>query len=101
VRLLTRDVTLCCIHLAHHYGCWVAHTGECVQSLCPAAGCIYTYKLRSLCLCGAPQHSPPARRLQVLAPTPTDPTHGLGRLGLATLLLCIVLRIVGLLALET
>jgi hypothetical protein len=29
-----------------------------------------------------------------------DPTRGLGRLGLATLLRCIVLRIVGLLALE-
>jgi hypothetical protein len=29
------------------------------------------------------------------------PTRGLGRLGLATLLPCIVLRIVGLLALET
>ena len=30
-----------------------------------------------------------------------DPTRGLGRLGLAMLLLCTVLRIVGLLALET
>jgi hypothetical protein len=30
-----------------------------------------------------------------------DPTRGLGRLGLATLLRCIVLHIVGLLALET
>jgi hypothetical protein len=29
-----------------------------------------------------------------------DPTRGLGRLSLTTLLLCIVLRIVGLLALE-
>jgi hypothetical protein len=30
-----------------------------------------------------------------------DPTRGLGRLGLATLLRCALLRIVGLLALET
>jgi hypothetical protein len=50
-----------------------------------------------LLVCGWPRtlHLPPVE-LSLL-----DPTRGLGRLGLATLLLCIVLRIVGLLALET
>jgi hypothetical protein len=56
----------------------------------------YTSLLRSLA-CGWPRtlHPPPVE-FSLL-----DPTRGLGRLGLATLLRCIVLRIVGLLALET
>jgi hypothetical protein len=71
VRLLTRAIW--CIHRSHHYGAslWVA------------------------------PHSPhPAAAGGVLHEL-LDPTRGLGRLGLAMLLRCIVLRIVGLLALET
>jgi hypothetical protein len=45
-------------------------------------------------------HSPPAAAGGVLARI-LDPTRGLGRLGLATLLRCIVLLIAALLTLET
>jgi hypothetical protein len=59
---------------------------------------IYNTSLRSL-ECGLPRtlHLPPVESSHQLL----DHTRGLGRLSLATLLLCIVLCIVGLLALET